>query len=58
MELTRAKLPLILLLVLLAVSSSGCEVVEGIFKAGLLVGVIMVVIVVALLMWIVRKMRR
>ena len=58
MEVTRAKLPLVLLLVLLAVSSSGCEVIEGIFKAGLLVGIILVVIAIALVMWIVRKLRR
>lgn len=58
MEVTRARLPLVLLLMLLAVSSSGCEVIEGIFKAGLLVGIILVVIAIALVMWIVRKLRR
>lgn len=58
MDTTRARLPLILLLATLAVSSAGCELVEGIFKAGLWVGIILVVIVAVLVMWIVGKVRR
>jgi len=38
-------------------SASGCHVVGGIFKAGLWVGIIMAVIVVALVMFIVNKAR-
>ena len=58
---TAPRLPLlsrITLIVLLAVSSTGCEVVEGIFKAGLLVGVIAVVLVLAIVGFLVAKLRR
>ena len=49
---------LVLFLFLLAcTSASGCQVVGGIFKAGLWVGIIMAVIVVALVMFIVNKTR-
>jgi len=49
---------LFLFLFLLAcASASGCEVVGGIFKAGLWAGIIMAVIVVALVMFIVNKAR-
>jgi hypothetical protein len=43
--------------VLLAMASTGCEVVEGIFRAGVWVGVIMVVLVLALVGWIATKLR-
>jgi hypothetical protein len=36
-------------LLLIAMTTSGCEVIEGIFKAGVWVGVILVVVVVGLL---------
>ena len=42
----------LLLITLLATTLSGCAVVGGIFKAGVWVGVIMAVFVLALLMWI------
>lgn len=58
MTLTRQNLSLLALLVVLAVSSAGCEVVEGIFKAGLWVGAILVAIVVVAILWIVGKLRR
>ncbi|MDQ3346967.1 MAG: hypothetical protein M3545_03275 [Acidobacteriota bacterium] len=60
MVLTRsASSRLLLLAVLLAacVSASGCEIVGGIFKAGLWAGVIMVVLVVAIVMFIINKAR-
>jgi hypothetical protein len=45
-------------LVLIAVLlSSGCEVVGGIFKAGVWVGVIMVAVVVGLILLLVSKAR-
>ena len=46
------------LLLLLALTVSGCSFVGGIFKAGLWVGVILVVLVVVLIMWLVGKARR
>ena len=48
---------LMLLLLVSAVLLSGCALVGGIFKAGLWVGVIAVVIVVAVVMLIVGKAR-
>jgi uncharacterized membrane protein YkvI len=53
----RPNLPLLVLLVL-ALSSAGCALVEGVFKAGLWVGAILVLLVVAVVVWILRKMRR
>ncbi len=48
-----------LLPVLLAVvAMSGCEVVEGIFKAGMLVGIFLVIFAVALVAFLVSKVRR
>jgi len=45
------------LVLLVAMASAGCEVVEGIFRAGVWVGVIMVVLVLALVGWIATKLR-
>ncbi len=50
----KACLPTLLLLTL---CFSGCAVVGGIFKAGAVVGVLAVIIVVALLIWIVSLFR-
>jgi hypothetical protein len=47
----------IALLVLLGVSAAGCEVVGGIFKAGMWVGALGVIAVVVLLVVVVGKMR-
>jgi hypothetical protein len=45
-------------LVLLALISTGCDLAQGIFKAGFAVGLIVVVIVVGLVLFLVAKMRR
>jgi hypothetical protein len=56
---SRAPVPFALLaMVAFAVSLSGCQVVEGIFKAGFWVGVIAVVGVLALLVFAVGKLVR
>ena len=47
----------IMLIVLMAVSVAGCEVVGGIFKAGFWVGAIAVVMIGVLLFWIIAKAR-
>ena len=47
----------VLLIVLLAVSVAGCEVIGGIFKAGIWVGAIAVVLVVVGVVWVVAKVR-
>ncbi|WP_169306788.1 hypothetical protein [Pedobacter polaris] len=40
---------------LLCTTLTSCELVEGIFKAGVWVGVIVVVIILALIIWLVSK---
>ena len=48
-----------LFFVLLAgIALSGCELAEGIFKAGMAVGVFMVIAVVALVIFLMSKVRR
>ncbi len=46
------------LLILLAVSASGCEAIGTIFKAGLWTGVIVVVLAVVVIGFLVSKLRR
>jgi hypothetical protein len=48
----------IAVLVMLGVSTAGCEVIGGIFKAGLWVGALGVLVVVVLIVVIVGKMKR
>jgi cytosine/uracil/thiamine/allantoin permease len=43
-------------IVLLASTLSGCDLVAGIFKAGVWTGIIVIVIIVALLIWILSKL--
>jgi hypothetical protein len=43
------------LLVILAVMLTGCEVIEGIFKAGVWTGIIIVVLFIALIIFLIRK---
>jgi hypothetical protein len=43
------------LLAILIFSFSGCQLIGDIFQAGMWVGIIIVIIVVALLVWIIRK---
>ncbi|MEO6071477.1 MAG: phosphatidate cytidylyltransferase [Chitinophagaceae bacterium] len=42
----------------MAVTLSSCEVVGGIFKAGIGVGIFVVVLVVGLIIWLVSRGRR
>ncbi|WP_170234189.1 hypothetical protein [Segetibacter aerophilus] len=37
---------------------SSCEAIGGIFKAGMWVGVIVVVLIVALVLWLIGKVRK
>ena len=48
---------LIVLLVLVPLTSAGCEVIGGIFKAGVWVGVLMVVVLIALVGFVAAKIR-
>ena len=44
--------------VLAVLAMPGCEVVGGIFKAGMFVGILMVVLVVGVVFFLVGKMRK
>lgn len=37
---------------------SGCEAIGGIFKAGMWVGIIVVVLIVAVVLWLIGKVRK
>ena len=56
MEATLRAARLVLLLLLL-VPLAACEIVGGIFKAGVWVGVILVAVLVIAIMWVVTKVR-
>jgi hypothetical protein len=43
------------LLIMLMLSFTGCQLIGDIFRAGVWVGIIIVIIVIALLIWIIRK---
>lgn len=44
--------------VLLAMMFTGCEVIGDIFEAGLWIGVILVILVVAIIFWVIKKFIR
>jgi len=46
------------LVILAGIALAGCEVVEGIFKAGMAVGMFFVIAVIALIAFVVSKARR
>ena len=46
------------LILLLAGASAGCDLAQGIFKAGFTVGLIVVALAVALVLFLVLKLRR
>ena len=56
--MTRQTLLQLLIVVVAVISLPGCEVVEGIFKAGMAVGILLVVFVVGLVFFLVGKLRR
>ena len=37
---------------------TSCDVIADIFQAGMAIGVVLVIVVVALIIWLVRKVRR
>lgn len=46
------------ILVFIAVTFSSCEAIAGIFKAGVWVGITVVIIIVALILWLVNRARK
>jgi hypothetical protein len=53
----RARVISISLLLILATQVAGCEIVAGIFKAGVWVGVILVVLVIGVAAWLVSRVK-
>jgi hypothetical protein len=58
MQIRSVTLVQILVLVVLGLASAGCQVVGDIFQAGMWVGVIVVVLILAVIGFIASKMRR
>ncbi len=52
------KINFLAVITLLAVALSSCEAIAGIFKAGIWVGIIIVVLVVAVIFWLINKARK
>lgn len=48
----------VLLLVVLAIAASGCQAIMTIFEAGVWIGVIMVLVVLAVIGFVAARMRR
>jgi hypothetical protein len=46
------------LLTLITVTTSSCEAIGQIFKAGVWVGVIIVIVIIALIIWIINRVRK
>jgi hypothetical protein len=57
MAVASLSLTRILLIVLLAMTAAGCELIGGIFKAGVWVGAIGVILVAVAVVWVVAKAR-
>jgi hypothetical protein len=55
--MTRNMLLRLEILVVLAMASAGCQVVEGVFKAGMWVGILLVVLVAGALFMLFGRMR-
>lgn len=45
-------------LLLLSITLTSCDAIAGIFKAGMWVGVIVVVAIIALVLWLIGKARK
>jgi len=58
MESSPARLATLVLLLLVIVTAAGCAAVGGIFKAGLWVGLIVAVLVIAVVFFLVRSFSR
>jgi hypothetical protein len=58
MTMTSSAAARLFMILLLAVAASGCDIIGGIFKAGVWVGAIVVVLIVVLVLWIFGKVRK
>jgi cytosine/uracil/thiamine/allantoin permease len=46
------------MLAFMAMTLAGCEIIGGIFKAGVWSGILLVVVVVGLIIWLISRARR
>lgn len=51
-------LPQLFMFLLMLLTVTGCDVVVGIFEAGMWVGIILVILIVFLVIWLIRKFMR
>jgi hypothetical protein len=58
MTLSRSAAARLFLVLMLAAAATGCEIIAGVFKAGVWVGAIIVILVVVLIVWIMGKARK
>jgi hypothetical protein len=58
MMTTRSAASRLFLILLLAVAASGCDIIGGIFKAGVWVGGLVVILLVVLVVWLLGKVRK
>ena len=56
--MNKSNLPVFATLMVMLVTLSSCDVVEGIFKAGFWSAIIVIVLIVAVVMWLIGKTRR
>jgi hypothetical protein len=45
-------------LVLIAVTISSCDIIGGVFKAGIYTAIIIIVLVIVLILWLIRRVRK
>jgi hypothetical protein len=53
-----AQVAIFVALLMVSASAAGCEVIGGIFKAGIFIGIIAVVLIIAAVGFLVRMLRR
>jgi hypothetical protein len=46
------------LFILMSVTFTSCEAIAGIFKAGMWVGILIVVVIIGIILWIIGKARK
>lgn len=48
----------IMVLLLVMITASGCELIGDIFQAGMALGIILVLVIIALIIWVISRFRR
>lgn len=50
--------PIMFMFLLISMTLTGCELIGDIFKAGVWVGILLVVVIIALVLWLIAKAKR